>query len=45
MEELGVVGPYEGAKPMLVPDVDDREALAALVRIIAAEVPAAKKKK
>ena len=37
--------PYEGAKPMLVPDVDDREALAALVRIIAAEVNAAKKKK
>ena len=37
--------PYEGAKPMLVPDVDDRESLAALVRIIAAEVPAAKKKK
>ena len=37
--------PYEGAKPMLVPDVDDREGLAALVMTVAAGVNAAKKKK
>lgn len=37
--------PYEGAKPMLMPDPDDRDALQELVQAIAAELPAPKKKK
>ena len=37
--------PYEGAKPMLMPDPDDGELLCALVRRIADELPAPKKKK
>ena len=37
--------PYEGAKPMLMPDPDDREALTALVRDMVAELPAPKKRK
>ena len=37
--------PYEGAKPMLMPDPDDREALCELVQAIAADLPAPKKKK
>ena len=38
--------PYEGAKEMLLADcVDDRERLCELVRAVADEVPARKKKK
>ena len=37
--------PYEGAKPMLMPDPDDREALCELVQAIAADLPAPKKRK
>lgn len=38
--------PYEGAKPMLVPDcLDDKELLAELVRVTCAELPMPKKKK
>lgn len=37
--------PYDGAKPMLMPDPDDRELLAALIPRIAAELPAPKKRK
>lgn len=37
--------PYEGAKPMLMPDPDDRELLCELIPRIAAELPAPKKKK
>jgi len=36
--------PYEGAKPMLVPDVDDKEGLAELLRTIAAELPEGSRK-
>ena len=37
--------PYEGAKPMLMPDPDDREALCALITGIADDLPAPKKRK
>ena len=37
--------PYEGAKAMLMPDPDDREALCELVVKIAADLPAPKKRK
>ena len=37
--------PYDGAKPMLMPDPDDREALCELVVKIAADLPAPKKRK
>lgn len=37
--------PYDGAKPMLMPDPDDRELLASLIPRIAAELPAPKKRR
>lgn len=37
--------PYEGAKPMLMPDPDDRELLCDLIPRIAADLPAPKKRK
>ena len=37
--------PYEGAKDMLLADVDDRELLERLIPAIAEELPAPKKKK
>ena len=37
--------PYEGAKPMLMPDPDDRDLLCDLIPRIAAELPAPKAKK
>lgn len=37
--------PYEGAKPMLMPDPDDRASLCALIRGMIGELPAPKKKK
>ena len=37
--------PYDGAKPMLMPDPDDRDMLCELIPKIAAELPAPKKKK
>ena len=37
--------PYEGAKEMLLADVDNRTLLTAVIPAIAAELPAAKKKK
>lgn len=37
--------PYEGAKPMLMPDPDDRELLRDLIPRIAADLPAPKKRK
>ena len=37
--------PYEGAKEMLAPDVDDRELLGRLIPAIAADLPEPKKKK
>lgn len=37
--------PYEGAKPMLMPDADDRELLCRLIPLIAGELPAPKRKK
>ena len=37
--------PYEGAKPMCMPDPDDREGLCELIRGMAAELPAPKKRK
>ena len=37
--------PYEGAKPMLLADVDRREMLEELVRAVAAELPAPGKKR
>ena len=37
--------PYEGAKEMFAPDVDDRELLGRLIPAIADELPAPKKKK
>ena len=37
--------PYDGAKPMLMPDPDDRDMLCELIPKIAADLPAPKKKK
>ena len=37
--------PYEGAKLMCMPDPDDREALCGLIRRMADELPAPKKRK
>ena len=37
--------PYEGAKPMLMPDPDDRELLRDLILRITAELPTPKKRK
>lgn len=37
--------PYDGAKPMLMPDPDDRELLCELIPRIADELPAPKKKR
>ncbi len=37
--------PYEGAKPMLLADVDRRDLLEALVRAVAADLPAPGKKR
>lgn len=37
--------PYEGAKEMLLPDVDDRELLCEIVEVMVDELPAQKKKK
>lgn len=37
--------PYEGAKPMCMPDPDDRELLCGLIPRIAADLPAPKKRK
>ena len=37
--------PYEGAKPMCLPDPDDRELLCELIPRIAADLPAPKPKK
>ncbi len=37
--------PYDGAKPMLIADVDNRELLASLVETIAQELPEPKSKK
>jgi TfoX/Sxy family transcriptional regulator of competence genes len=37
--------PYEGAKPMSMPDPDDREALCELIRTMVDELPAPKPKK
>ena len=36
--------PYLGAKELLVPDIDDRELTCRLIRAIAADLPAPKKK-
>ena len=37
--------PYEGAKAMLLPDVDDRQLLAELVSAVADDLPEPKKRK
>ena len=37
--------PYEGAKPMFMIDVDDRELLRSLIPVMAEELPAPKPKK
>jgi len=37
--------PYEGAKDMILPDVDDRELLGALIPTIASDLPEPKRKK
>jgi len=37
--------PYDGAKPMLMPDPDDRESLCKLIRGMMDEISAPKKKK
>lgn len=37
--------PYEGAKEMLLPDVDDRELLCEIIEAMVDELPAVKKKK
>lgn len=37
--------PYEGARPMLMPDPDDTEALCSIVKGIADELPAPKKRR
>lgn len=37
--------PYQGAKEMLLPDIDNRELLNRLIPAIAEELPAPKKKK
>ena len=37
--------PYQGAKEMLLADIDDRDLLARLIPAIAAELPAPKKKR
>lgn len=37
--------PYDGAKPMLMPDTDDRELLYRLIPQIADELPAPKRKR
>ena len=37
--------PYEGAVPMLVVDIEDREAVAALVAAMLPELPAGKRRK
>ena len=37
--------PYDGAKPMLMPDPDDRELLSELIPRMTAEIPSPKKKK
>lgn len=37
--------PYDGAKPMLMPDADDRELLCSLIARMADELPAPKPKK
>ena len=37
--------PYQGAKEMLLVDIDDRDLLARLIPAIAAELPAPKKKR
>lgn len=37
--------PYDGAKPMFMVDVDDRELLESLIPAMAAELPAPKPKK
>ena len=42
--ELTMELPYEGAKAMLLADLDRRELLQALVRAVAADLPAPKKK-
>ena len=37
--------PYEGAKKMVLPDVDDRETLCAVIEAMEKELPEPKKKK
>jgi len=37
--------PYDGAKPMLMPDPDDRERLQSLIAAVLDELPAPKKRK
>ena len=37
--------PYEGAKPMLMPDPDDRDTLCSVIESMLYELPAPKKKK
>ena len=37
--------PYDGAKPMCMPDPDDRELLEELIPQVAADLPSPKKKK
>ena len=43
--EIQLERPYDGAKELLLADVDRRELLAAMVQAIEAELPAVKKKK
>jgi TfoX/Sxy family transcriptional regulator of competence genes len=45
MPEAPLETPYEGAKDMLLADVDDRELLERLIPAMAEELPAPKKKK
>ena len=45
MPEAPLETPYEGAKDMLLADVDDRELLERLIPAVAEELPAPKKKK
>ncbi len=49
LEEAGLPAetelPYEGAKPLLLADVDRRELLCRMVETIAAELPAPKRKR
>ena len=49
LEEAGLPAerelPYEGAKPLLLADVDRRELLCRMVETVAAELPLPKKKR